>query len=119
MVPQGGQVVSGRVIRRKRDNDGNLIGKANKDPLLDTSLVEVEFQDGHIEAYTANAIAESMYEQVDEEGNLQRLMDEIIDHRKLGDAVHPDDSRTKDGKIRHTTRGWKLCVKWKDGSSSW
>jgi hypothetical protein len=27
----------------------------------------------------------------------------------------------KNGKRRHklTTKGWKLCVKWKDGSTSW
>jgi hypothetical protein len=60
-----------------------------------------------------------MYEQIDSEGNLQRLMDEIINNRKLGDAVHHDYGRTKDGKARQTTRCWKLCIKWKDGSTSW
>jgi hypothetical protein len=87
MIPQGGQVVSGRVVRRKRDTDGNLIGKANSNPFLDTSLFEVEFDDGHIEAYAANLIAESMYEQVDSEGQVHRLMDEIVDHKRMADAI--------------------------------
>jgi hypothetical protein len=41
MIPEGRQVVTGRVIRRKRDHDGNLIGKSHSNPLLDTSLFEV------------------------------------------------------------------------------
>jgi hypothetical protein len=119
MIPQGGQVVTGRVVRRKRDQDGNLIGKSHSDPLLDTSLFEVEFEDGYIETYTANIIAESMYEQVDSEGQLHRMMDEIVYHKKMSDAIHADDARTSDGKARQTTKGWKLCVRWKDGTLSW
>ena len=36
------------VKARKRDADGNPIGKANTNPLLDTRLYEVEFPDGEI-----------------------------------------------------------------------
>jgi hypothetical protein len=61
MLPQGGQAVTGRVIRRKRDNEGNLIGKSHTNPLLDTSLFDVEFDDGYIEAFAANVIAENRY----------------------------------------------------------
>jgi Reverse transcriptase (RNA-dependent DNA polymerase) len=119
MLPQGGQAVTGRVIRRKRDADGNLIGKSHPNPLLDTSLFEVEFDDGHIEAYTANLIAESIYEQIDSEGNIHRMMDEIIDHKRMNDALHVDDLKTYNGKQRQTTKGWRLCVRWKDGSLTW
>jgi hypothetical protein len=119
MLPQGGQVVTGRVVRRKRDNDGNLIGQSHTSPLLDTSLFEVEFEDGHTEAYTENLIAEHLYELIDSEGQVHRMMDEVIDHKRLGDAVHTDDSRTADGKLRQTTKGWKLCVQWKDGTLTW
>jgi hypothetical protein len=119
MLPQGGQVVSGRVIKRKRDHNGNLIGKSNTNPLLDTSLFEVEFDDGYVEAYTANMIAEHMYEQVDSEGRIHRMMSEIVDHKRVGDAIHGDDSLKSDGKVRQTTKGWKLCVRWKDGTLTW
>eukprot|EP00956_Cyclotella_meneghiniana_P010587 scaffold14709_cov91-Cyclotella_meneghiniana.AAC.3 len=36
----------GKVVRRKRDRDGNPIGTANRNPLLDTRLYEVQFPDG-------------------------------------------------------------------------
>jgi hypothetical protein len=38
LIPQGGQLMSGRVLKRKRDDNGKLIGKSNKDPKLDTSI---------------------------------------------------------------------------------
>jgi hypothetical protein len=119
LVPQGGQVVTGRVIKRKRDSDGNLIGKSHQDPLLDTSLYEVELEDGRVEAFSANLIAESMYEQVDDEGAIQRIVDEIVDHKRMGDAIHSDDNYDSLGNQRKTTKGWKLCIRWKDGSTSW
>jgi hypothetical protein len=56
-----------------------------------------------------------MYEQVDSEGNIHRILDEIVDHKRMGD----DDSKSSDGKLRQTTRGWKLCTRWKDGTLSW
>ena len=58
----------GTVKARKRDSDGNLIGKSNYNPIIDTSLYDVEFDSGETEAYTANIIAEALYAQVDDEG---------------------------------------------------
>jgi hypothetical protein len=46
LIPVGGELREGRVVKRKRDEDGLLIGVANPNPLLDTSLYEVEFEDG-------------------------------------------------------------------------
>jgi hypothetical protein len=50
-------------------------------------------------------------------------MDELIDHMQDGSAIAADDIyvTTKNGKkhMRRTTKGWKLCVLWKDGSTSW
>jgi hypothetical protein len=79
------------VIRRKRDNDGDLIGHSNKNPILDTSLYEVEFNDGRVGTYATNVIAENIYEQVDDEGVAYALFDEIVDHVKGADAMSADD----------------------------
>ena len=49
--------------------------------------------DGHEETMTANLIAEYLFSQVDDDGNRQVLLDEIIDHRvdtKI--AVHEKDA---------------------------
>ena len=46
-----------------------MIGWSSTNPLLDTTLYEVEFTDGHVEAYAVNLIVEHVYEQLDDEGN--------------------------------------------------
>lgn len=69
MIPVAGELRQGTVVRRRRDDNGKLIGKAHKNPLLDSSMWDVEFIDGVTEAFAANAIAEAIYAQVDDEGN--------------------------------------------------
>ena len=75
------------------------------------------------ETFTANIIAENLYSQVNSEGNSYSILNEIVDHKSDGTAVLKDDGYkvTKEG-LEHpkrTTRGWKLLVTWKDGTSSW
>jgi hypothetical protein len=78
MLPQGDILVPAHVTRRKHDVNGNPIGVAHYNPLLDTRVYEVEFPDGHIKEYAANIIAENIYAEVDSEGNQFLIMDEII-----------------------------------------
>ena len=123
LVPKGDGFMMGTVVSRKRDADGNPIGKANSNPILDTRVYEVQFPDGHLEEYSANVIAESMYSQVDDEGNQFLLLQEIVDHRKDSQALSKDDMYVQgtngNRHLKKTTKGWKLCVAWKDGSTSW
>jgi hypothetical protein len=49
-------------------------------PLLDTRENEVKFPDGSIDVLTANAIAESLYSQGDEEGRSYLILSGIVDH---------------------------------------
>jgi hypothetical protein len=56
-----------------------LVG-SNANPVLDTSLYDVEFDDGRVGTYSANVIAENIVEQVDAEGQAHVLFDDIIDH---------------------------------------
>ena len=123
-IPQGDSMVYGTVKRRKRDQDGELIGRSNKNPLLDTSVYEVEFDTGDTEAYHANIIAESIYSQVDGDGYTTFAMKEIIDHRTDESAVKMDDAyivhhQTGKKRLKRTTQGWQLCVKWNDESTTW
>jgi Reverse transcriptase (RNA-dependent DNA polymerase) len=119
----GGEVEFAKVIKRLRDKDGLPIGTANDNPILDTRVYEVEFPDGHRASLAANAIAENLFAQVDEEGNRHALFDEIIDHRTNGKEIKQQDAfvtmsnGTK--KRRETTLGWEILVQWKDGSSTW
>ena len=54
---------------RKRDSDGNFFGVADPNPIKDTPTYEVEFPGGEITELTANAMAEAMYSQCDDNGN--------------------------------------------------
>ena len=79
MLPRGDNMARGKAKRRKRDANGNLIGRANTNPILDSRLHEVEFVDGEVTELTANMIADAMFAQCDEEGNEHVLLDEMVD----------------------------------------
>jgi hypothetical protein len=121
-VPIGGEIRSGKVTRRKRELDGTWKGPANVKPMLDSRTYETEFPDGRSDEYTANVISENMYAQCDTEGKQFNIMNCITDHKKDGHSLKRADMYIKHGinkQVRKTTKGWHLCVEWKDGTTSW
>ena len=112
-----------RVTKRLKDAKGLPIGTANDNPLLDTRIFEVEYQDGHKAAIAANSIAMSMFAQVDSEGNRHVIFDEIVDHRIDGTQIEQKEAfiQSKNGgrRRRQTTKGWEILIQWKDGSTTW
>jgi len=85
-------------------------------------MYEVEFDDGRVEAYNANKIAESIYARIDDQVFTKFYLDVIIDHQKGGDAVTMDNATfilNNRVLLKRTTRGWKLLVRWKDGTTNW
>ncbi|KAI2506427.1 Reverse transcriptase (RNA-dependent DNA polymerase) [Fragilaria crotonensis] len=121
VTDRGGEMLRGTVKSRKRDSDGKPIDpRTESHP--DTREYIVCFEDGTEDTYMANLIAECIYSQIDENGRQLLLMQEIIDHKKTSDAISEEDSyySTKAGpKPKRTTRGWRLLVEWKDGTSTW
>jgi hypothetical protein len=67
-VPIGDEIQSRKLVWRKRELDGTVRGRANANSMLDTRTYEIEFPDGRSDEYTANVIAENMYDQCDIEG---------------------------------------------------
>ena len=122
-LPQGDQIRQAKVIARSKDENGNIIGSYDVNPLLNTLVYDVEFPNGEIKEYSANSIAENMYRQVDADGFSHTLLDSIQDHRKDGNAVERADGyvTTRSGRrrMRETTSGWFFKVLWKDGSEQW
>ena len=105
---------------RKRYSDGSLIGEYNPNPILDTRIFDVEYPDGRVEAFSTNLIAESLYSNVDDEGFDTGLMDEIINHSMTDEAVKIEDGLVGNNNTPViTTKGWKIQVKWIDGTSDW
>jgi len=121
-LPLRGTQRAGKVKKRVRDAMNEPMGVQNDNPILDTRVYEVEFPDGSVGEYSANIIAENMYSQCDPYGNQYLLMDAIVDHKTSAKAVKfADRFVTVNGRQHHrkTTAGWKLCILWKDGSTSW
>jgi hypothetical protein len=106
-----------------RDKDGKPIGTAAENPILDTRMYEVEYEDGYKTAMAANAIASSLFAQVDQDGLRFVLFDEIIDSRTDGSQILKEDAfihmSNGNKRRRETTKGWEVCIQWKDGSSTW
>ena len=80
---------------------------------MDTREYDVIFSDGTVQSYLANDIAEGIYSQVDQEGHSFLMLSEIIDHELDNSAIRD----TKGAKVC-TTKGWRMIVAWKDGTTS-
>ena len=90
--PIRGTLLGGTVKCRAYDIDGNLTGKTDKNPILDSRTYKVEFEHGQTAEFSANMIAEHMFTQCDLEGNQYLLMDSIIDHKIESSAIKERDS---------------------------
>ena len=125
VLPQGDSLEPRleRVTKRLKDANGIPIGTADDNPLLDTRMYEVEYLDGEHASLSANHIAENPFTPVDDEGNRQVLMKEIIDYCTNGQEVKQQDAfikmRTGTKRRRETTKGWEILIKWKDDSMNW
>ncbi len=83
MIPRGNSFAHGTVVSRKHDAEGNIIGHAHDNPILDSWIYDVDFADGEVTALTTNAIAKAMYAQCDPDGNKYILLDKFIDVKPL------------------------------------
>jgi hypothetical protein len=122
LLPKGDILVPAKVTGRKRNENGDPVGTAHTNPILDTRVYNVQFPDGHTEEYAANVISENIYSQVDDDGNRFLLLGEIINHRSDHTAISIDDKFITHGSnriLRRTTQGWFLQVQWRDGTTSW
>ena len=124
LLQHGEKVQTGRVIQRSIGAEGTVLGSYDDNPLLNSIIYDVEFDDGTIKEYSANVIAENMLSQVDSEGFSTTIMEAIIDHKKdESTAISKEDmyvvTRRGQRKLRKTTCGWKLLIKWKDETESW
>jgi hypothetical protein len=80
ILPKGGVMVKGHVTACKRDRNGNPVGHANDNPILDTRSYIINVDDGDQTELTANMIGESLYSQCDPNSNQYVLLEEIVNH---------------------------------------
>ena len=123
-LPRGDGYQRAVVSHRKRDRGGNLIGRRNNNPLLDTRVYEARFPDGEAIEVAANVVAESLFRVCDSDGNEFLLIKEILDHKSDETAVPESDGwikrkENRPPERRKTTKGWHLLIEWADGHVSW
>jgi hypothetical protein len=133
LLSHEGRLTRATIIGRKRDQDGNPMGTYHHNPLLNTRICLTEFPDGHIAEYSANIISEAIYRDIDKNGIEEIFFDSIIGHERDHTAVTRTEAEAimeneKNGIHNHinnslhplfTTKGWHICISWKDGSTSW
>ena len=91
MIYHGDTLAQESVRRRKRNVQGNTVGRSNSNPILDTRTYEVEFEDSIMSTHSANVIAESVYAQFDYEGQQYLFFGSILDHKIDGNALSVAD----------------------------
>ena len=123
LLPIGNAKELTRVLRHKRDLEGKPVGSAQANPALNTHVYEVCFPDRRTEELAANVIAEAVYVQCDADGNQYFLLEAIVDYYQDPSVAVSRNVQVIviDGKkvVKCSTKGWELCCKWKDGSTSW
>ena len=123
LLPNNGTQQLGRVKRRTTDSVGNHIGTYDSNPMLNNISYDVEFPDNTTQHFNANIIAQNLYSQIDNDGHQSRELDCIIGYKQDTTAVRCANMwlQTKSGqrRMRQSTQGWTLLVKWLDGSQQW
>ena len=63
-------MVLSKIINRKRNAAGSLVGTKKSNPILDSRIYEVEYPDGSIVGYSTNVITECLYSKTDDYGTM-------------------------------------------------
>ena len=66
------------VVKGSKDNEGNVIGLANQNPIMDTIMYEVQLLDCKTQELSENVIIENIFAQVNQEGRRHILLESII-----------------------------------------
>ena len=113
-----------KIVSRQQDAAGSLIGRKNPDPKLDSRIYNVQYPDGHFERYSTNVLSEALNETMDHDGYDKSYISEICGYRKnMKHAITKEIGFVKSHNGRNvpviTTKGWKVNVRWLDGSTNW
>ena len=65
LLPKVDEYQFSRIKSCKKNEQGNLIGHSDLNPILDTRLYEVEFHNGKVCEYAVNIMAENLYSHID------------------------------------------------------
>ena len=69
LLPRGNEMARDHVVAHNHDANGNVMGWACTNLILDTRMYQVEFARGKVTELTKNVIAKSIYAQHNIDGN--------------------------------------------------
>ena len=92
-LPRGedGKLRQVRVKIRVLDVEDRPFSVSNNNLMLDSWQYEVKFSGGETELITVNFIAENLLALVDEEGNRQMILNEIVNHQILDNDLYKSE----------------------------
>jgi len=115
LLPQGEATHLAKVVRQSIDGEGICIGKYDSNPIMNTSVYDVEFPNGTLKEYGANIIAKNILAQCDLDGCHSQLLAGIQNHRTDGKEVTMSNryvtTKSRNRALRKTTVGWSFHVK--------
>ena len=79
LLPQGDHVRSAKVQGRTKEDDGNIVGTFDSNPILNSILYYVEVLYGAVKQYAVNFNDDNMYSQVGYGGHSVVILDVIVD----------------------------------------
>ena len=84
----------------------------------------MQYPDGHFERYSTNVLSEALNETMDHDGYDKSYISEICGYRKdMKHAITKENGFVKSHNGRNvpviTTKGWKVNVRWLNGSTNW
>ncbi len=123
ILMKDGTMTRAKIIGRKRDGGGNPVGNFHPNPLLNTRVYLAKFNDGQIMEYSANTIAEAIYNQVTDDGTEEVIFKEIIDHKRDKTAISVEEAQQimsmhNQTSPIFTTKGWQICISWQNDTTS-
>ena len=123
LLPHNDEMRKGIVKGRHANINGEVIGQFDVNPLLNNMIYDAEFADGTIKEYAANVIAQNIYAAMSDDWKCRQVIKSILDHRTDQDALPKLKKyiicKTGRRRMRKTTIGWSILVKWKNGEEQW
>ena len=105
------------------NENGKVTDQYNNDPLLNSSIYDVEFSDGTVKEYCANVIAQSLYTIIEDNNTESRSLEAILDH---GNSINSKSetrnyiiTKSEQKRERKSTTGWRILLRWNDGGEQW
>ena len=112
ILPRGSTLWKGIVTGHKPDAGGQVCGRSNNNPILDTRTFLVHFDDEKVTKLMDNVIAAHMYAQCEPDGNKYVMLDDLTDYRKSSKALSIENQKATDScghnVMRFSTAGWNF-----------